>query len=185
MIPLGVARYIVLRIVSSAEVAFPGLVFSQIQTAFFRNNLLCTDALTFTEWGGGYYFISYTPTAAGSDYFAVYYPAANYLLETRETVVDLANMFSTGNAVSVTQNTGGSGALLPVITNTASYTLYLYNSSDWLSGNTDTSQAAGSTALDASGNWLQSPVTVLHGTYHFVLRNNAGVVVVFRANVVI
>jgi hypothetical protein len=56
----------------------------------------------------------------------------------------------------------------------------VYNSSDWTSGNTGTFYALDSTQLDSSGNWLTTPIYVIPGTYHIVIRDSTGAVTVLK-----
>lgn len=184
MLPLGTSRFVDLRIYNGAS-PVNGLTLANLTIYFTRNGHPCTDLIGLLPNGPGRYMVAYTPSAVGHDYVEVTYAPTGYVLMSSEDIVDLGAAFSNNNAVTITQNYGGTGALVPHVPNPASYTLYIFKSSDWVSGNTDTSQAFSSTALAANGNWIDTSLVLLHDTYHFILRNSAGEVIVFKANLVI
>lgn len=142
---------------------------------FTRNGVTCTDPLTLVNNGGGSYCLEYTPSAAGCDVINID-DNVNDLHYCDIEVID-----PTSDVLTLTQDYGGSGALKVGIPKSATYTLYVYNSSDWATGNTATYMAIAYTALDSSGNWLTPSLYVVPGTYHIVIRNGAGAVQVLKA----
>lgn len=103
--------------------------------------------------------------------------------------VDVADISDSGDGplavVDLTQNYGSTGALVPVLSVSLAKTytldqfvLFIFNSSDWNVGRKDPMYAIGATALDVSGNWASTPITVVPGTYHIVIMNSDNVIVV-------
>lgn len=84
------------------------------------------------------------------------------------------------SVINLTQNYGGTNALLPLGGDLSSYILMIFNSSDWEVGNCDNTYAIAMTELDDSGNWQVSPLSIVPGTYHLIIRNNFGITTVFR-----
>jgi len=93
--------------------------------------------------------------------------------------------------VNLTQDTGGTGALVPTLpipfssgppaVDLSQYLLMVFQSSDWDVGRIDNTYALGITELDVAGNWITSPIYVISGTYHVIIRNNYGTTKVIKA----
>jgi hypothetical protein len=153
---------------------------ASLSIIFTRNGQSCSDALTLVNNGGGSYSLLYTPSALGTDQIKIDDSAND--LHYCDIEVILPPALPPSNAVMVTQDYGGTGALLPSVPNLSSYTLYAFLSSDWNVGNSDPSYAAGSYQLDDSGDWS---LELLAGTYTLVLMDGTGTVIVFEPTVVV
>jgi hypothetical protein len=182
---LGQTRYVDFKIVNGGT-PVTGVVKANLAIAFTRNAVACTDVLTLLELGAGRYTIRYTPSAAGHDFIEIDYAAAGFTLLSSEDIISSVTLLGGSSAISLTQNTPTANALkVTSVPDPANWTLYLYHSSDWQTGNTETYQAVASTQLEASGNWLFTPLSVTSGTYHVVIRNGAGAVQVIKAYLVL
>jgi hypothetical protein len=131
--------------------------------------------------GGGHYALTYTPSAAGHDYLEIAYGAASFFQTSSEDVISAQTLLGGSLTRTLTQDTPTTGALKVTIDDPSSSTLYVYLSSDWQIGNTETYAAVGSTQLDGSGNWLTTPLYVSPGTYHVIVRDPSGAVYVIQA----
>lgn len=142
---------------------------------FTRNGVACTDPLTLLNIGGGTYDLEYTPSAAGRDIIQIDDNTDDL------HYTDIAVIEPGSDVVSLTQNTPTTNALQVTVPNPSTYTLYVYDSSDWATGNTDTFDALAFTQINSSGNWLTATLYVIPGTYHIVIRNGSGAVQVLKA----
>ena len=176
MWPVGQTRLIEFWIANVASVPVTTCTIASFAITFKRDGVTCTDPLSFVNNGGGSYCLSYTPSAAGRDIINIDDNVNDLHYCDIETISVTSDGGGSSTVVSLTQDTPTSNALQVTVPNASSYTLYVYNSSDWTTGNTDTSQALDSTQLDSSGNWLTTPIYVIPGTYHIVIRNGAGAV---------
>lgn len=181
MFLLGQTRYVDLRIINEGS-PVTGLALSSLTIFFTRNAVICTDALTLIEVGSGRYALTYVPSAAGHDYLEISYPAATFFLTAPEDIISTDTLLGGSSSIQLTQDTPTPNALqVTQVINPNLYTLYVYESSDWQSGNTETYDAIASTQLDGSGNWLTTPLFVTTGTYHIVIRDGSGAVQVIKA----
>ena len=179
MTSVGQPRLIQFWIRNVASVPITTCTLASFVITFAREGIACTDPLSLVNNGGGSYCLSYTPSAVGRDVIYIDDNVNDLHYCDIETISVSGDGSST--AVSLTQNTPTPNALQVTVPNASSYTLYVYNSSDWTGGNTDTFYALDSTQLDSSGNWLTTPIYVIPGTYHIVIRNGAGAVQVLMA----
>ena len=177
MWPVGQIRLIQFWIADVASVPVTTCTLASFTIIFTRDGVACTDPVTLVNVGGGSYQLQYTPSAGGRDVINIDDEAHDLHYCDIETIsADLSS-----SAVLLTQNTPTANALQVTAPNPSSYTLYVYNSSDWTSGNTDTFFALDSTQLDSSGNWLTTFIYVVSGTYHIVIRDGSGAVTVLMA----
>lgn len=181
MARVGRKRYIEFRLADISGVAVTTRALADLTVIFTRDDVVCTDSLTLVNKGDGRYILEYTPSAAGHDYLDIYDPGTDLRNIDAEDVDDATTFFDLTNNVSLTQDFGGTGALKPVITNPQLYTLYVFPSQAWQTGQTDQSNAVAATNLDSQGNWLTTPLTVNHGTYHIVLVGSSGDTHVIRS----
>lgn len=161
-----------------------GLTLGSFVVVFTRDNVNITGAsqgLAVVVNGSGRYCATYTPTDPGF-YYLELYNVANTTLITDKVEIDTPQTASdVDNVINLTQDFGGVGALKPIIEDVADYTLMVFYSQDWQVGKTDNGFALASTALDSGGNWLTTPLAVTPDTYHIVLKNDNGDMVVLRA----
>ena len=169
MAQVGRKRYIHFRIADGAGVPVTGRLLSNFAVTFLRDGVACADPLTLVDRTAGLYCLIYLPSTPGQD-FVELYDLENDLrigddeyVETTETL-----------AAFLTQDTGGVGALKADVRQPQTFTLYVFKSEIWQSGNHTPLAADASTPLDAFGNWLISPLPVLRATYHIVLMNGRG-----------
>jgi len=124
-----------------------------------------------------YYQFEYTPDVPGYYLFS----ASSGLALT--FVIDGVDIDSEDSYVLLTQ--GGTQAtpvdLVPNVKGPQNYILMVFLSSDWQVGRYSPLYAVASTQLDPQGNWLSTPLTVQHGTYHVVVQANDGTQVVIAA----
>jgi hypothetical protein len=186
MFLFGSIRYVDFRIQANGTTV-TSLAQVDLAPHFTRNGVTCTDALTFTELGDGRYQFSYTPSAAGHDVLDIHWQSSAdvtkfFFATNSEDIVAPAMLLGGSVVINLTQNTPTTNALkVTQVVNPAAFTLYVYLSSDWQAGNTDTSQAIASTQLDSSGNWLTAILPLTPGTYHIVIRDSLGTVQVIQA----
>ena len=174
MLPVGQIRLIQFWIASVTSVPVTTCTLDSFTITFTRDGVACTDPLSLVNNGAGSYCLQYTPSAAGRDVINIDDAVNDLHYCDIETIsADLSS-----DAILLTQNTPTANALKVTASSPSSYTLYVYNSSDWASGNTDTFYALDSTQLDSYGNWLTTPIYVIPGTYHIVIRDNTGTVTV-------
>jgi hypothetical protein len=176
MWPVGQIRLIQFWIASVTSVPVTTCTLASFTITFTRNGVTCTDPVTLVNVGGGSYQLQYTPSAAGRDVINIDDNVNDLHYCDIETISDEIG----SDAILLTQNTPTANALRVTAANPTSYTLYVYNSSDWTSGNTGTFYALDSTQLDSSGNWLTTPIYVIPGTYHIVIRDSTGAVTVLK-----
>jgi hypothetical protein len=170
----GQIRLIQFWIASTAGVPITTCTLDSFTITFTRNGIICTDSLSLVNNGAGSYSLQYTPSTAGQDVITIDYSVNGlHYCDIGTISADFSS-----SAILLTQNIPTSNALMVTVPNPSSYTLYVYNSSDWASGNTDTFYALDSTQLDSYGNWLTTPIYVIPGTYHIVIRDNTGTVTV-------
>ena len=179
MWPVGQTRLIEFWIADIDSVPVTTCTLDSFTITFTRDGVACTDPLSLVNNGAGSYCLSYTPSAAGRDIINI----NDVTHDLHYCDIETISLSSDGSSTTVllTQNTPTANALQVTIADPSSYTLYVYNSSDWTGGNTDTFYALDSTQLDSSGNWLTTPIYVIPGTYHIVIRNGAGAVQVLMA----
>jgi hypothetical protein len=178
---IGQSRLIEFWIANVSSVPITTYTLSNFTITFTRNGVACTDALALVNNGGGSYCLEYTPSIAGRDVINIDDNVNDLHYCDIEDITADGGSDSTSTVLSITQNTGGANALQVTAASPMSYTLYVYNSSDWQTGNTDTSAAVGYTQLDSSGNWLTTPIYLTSGTYHVIIRDGAGAVTVLQA----
>lgn len=155
-----------------------GRTIANFQVKVFTINFQPVDAATssslqITEVGNGYYYATYTPSAAGFYYLG--------LFDTTDSVAVAkgADILAADAVSNVTQNTGGTNALqVTQVSDPQDFLLFLFNASDWQVGNTNPQFAVASTQLDSGGNWLSQPLVVTPGTYVVVIQNNFGTIIV-------
>lgn len=169
-------------------VGVSGLTTTDFVVDVFTKDGTSVDAPTLAsleviEVGVGYYYAKYLPSSSGLYYLGI---------------SNSDNFINVGNAVAITeadsyvyltQDTGGTNALRPTLPfnkfnpgTISDYVLLVYLSSDWRVGRNANIHAVAVTQLDHGGNWLSSPLTVQHDTYHIVIKNNDGVSRVIKAN---
>jgi hypothetical protein len=145
-----------------------------------------STSLIIVEIGSGYYYAKYVPASSGL-YVLALSNIANSLHH-----VDVADIQSAPNVSNLNQDTGGVNALKPAVPDVritglrfqpiiSEYILMVFQSSDWQVGRVDNTYAVAMTQLDKNGNWLTTPLPVLPGTYHIIIRNNFGTTKVIRA----
>lgn len=174
-------RYIEFRLVDISGNPVTGQTLSDFVILFTRDNVACTDPLTLVEGTLGHYVCEYVPTAAGHDYVELYHTATDTRIEDAEDIDSTATFFDLSGSVQVTQDYGGVGRLVPTTLSPQNYTLYAFLSIDYQSGNYSPAFAKGFTALDTSGNWITTPMTLLPDTYHFVLLDSSSTRIVVAA----
>ena len=179
---VGRTRYIEFRIQDINSNPITGRTLSQLQTFFTRNTVTCTDPLSLNELGSGRYVLEYTPTAAGHDYVEIYDPPTDLRVEDSEDIDDASTFFGLTTTVDLSQDYGSAGRYKVTLSNPGSYILYVFNTSDWVNGNTATNFAIATTNIDSSGNWLSTPISVVHGTYNLVLFGRDGSKVVIASS---
>lgn len=173
-----------------------GIAASFLSVYFTRDGVACNDPLTFVEHlghGGGRYTYSYFPSASGHDYIDISYfiagdpvavpaiPDKYFYAHESMDIVTQQQLVGASTAVTMTQNTPTANALQVTVPNPSTYTLYVYRSSDWQTGNTGTVNAVASTQLDTLGNWVTGALTIVSGTYHVIIRDGLGAVTVIKA----
>lgn len=170
---VGVSRIVQFWLADVHSVPVTTYTLANLSITFTRDHVACSDTLTLTHQGSGLYYLQYTPTAAGRDVIQID-DNTNDLHYTDVAVIDPGS-----DVVAITQNTPTTDALKVTAANPADYTLYVYDSNDWVTGNSETYSALGSTQIDASGNWVSSPIYLTPGTYHIVIRTlHRGVTVI-------
>lgn len=160
-------------------VGFAGLVTSDFTVVIFTRDThpvsaATLDSLTVTELTGGFYMASYTPDVTGDFLLALSNVAHNV------HVIESVDVNEGIIVVDLTQDTPTTNALKPSGTNLNEFLLMVFNSHDWDVGKTDTMYALAQTELDVDGNWEATPLVVVPGTYHIIIRNNFGVTKVFK-----
>jgi len=178
-------RYIEFRLVDLSSNPITGRVLSQLQVFFTRNAVVCTDPLSLVELGSGRYILEYTPSAAGHDYLEMYDPPSQIRIEDSEDIDDANTFFDLSATVGVSQDYGSIGRYKVIVSNPSSYVLYVFYTSDWDAGKTATNFALAATNIDSSGNWLSTPITLVHGTYNLVLFGADGTIIVVAASLVV
>jgi hypothetical protein len=138
------------------------------------------------EMGSGYYYASYLPTKAGR-YFLGFHCSTQFF-------ADCEDISAADFVVKLSQDTGGSNQLRPSLPmskflvglqkpgDLSEYLLMVFQSDDWNVGRTQNTYAVAMTRLDASGNWLTTPLMLSPDTYHIIIRNNYGNTMVVAAN---
>lgn len=179
---VGRTHYVPFR-VGTVAAPITGLNLVSFVIVFTRDNVNITgasQALAVVSNGTGQYCATYTPTAAGF-YHLELYNIANTTLITDNVEIDTPQTAAdVDDFVALTQDFGGVGALKPTVDNADAFTLMVFLSQDWQVGKTDNSFAIQMTPLDTNGNWLTTPLSVNHSTYHIVIKDTVGDVVVIR-----
>jgi hypothetical protein len=183
---VGRERFIPFRIADIDGHPVLNLQLGDFQVTHFRDGVDCVETFTLEGKGGGLYCLTYTPLSAGQDYIELYDadPTIDIRIIDDEAIEDVdTGGVGTGNALVayLTQDTSGVGALKgDLVAQPATFTLYVFKSQIWQSGDHNPLSAETSTQLDPAGNWLTSPLPVLRDTYHIVLLNNRGETHVIR-----
>lgn len=126
--------------------------------------------------GSGFYQFEYVPDVPG--YYLLAATSA-LLMGTYIKMINGVDVDSEDAYVLLTQATPP--GLVPNVVGPQNYILMLFLSSDWQVGRYNPLYAVASTQLDSQGNWLSTPLTVQHGTYHVVVQANNGTQVVIAA----
>jgi hypothetical protein len=174
MARVGRKRFIEFRLADITGAPVSTKVLTDLAVLFTRDDVTCTDGLTLVNKGNGLYILEYTPSAPGHDYIDIYDATDDLRNIDAEDVDDVTTFFDITTSIALTQDFGGTGVLKPVITNPQDYTLYVFPSQVWQTGQTDPVNSLAATGLDTLGNWLTSPLSVNHGTYHIVLIGQVG-----------
>ena len=180
---VGTTRYIPWRIEDANSDPVTGRQLSDLQVIFLRDAAVCSDTLNLRETQSGLYFLEYTPTAVGEDYIDIYDATNDVRLVDDEVIVGTSGASGTSgmNIVQLTQDTGGVGALKVVLPDPSTYTLYVFVSQVWQSGQSSPTDAVAHTAINDDGSWATTPLSVLPGTYHIVVMSSNGIVYVMRS----
>ncbi|TSA40054.1 hypothetical protein D4R30_00240 [archaeon] len=179
MAQVGRKRFIPFRIADVAGDPVLGRVLGDFQVTFLRDGVTCHDGLTVEESGSGLYCLTYTPTAVGQDYVELYDTVHDLRISDDESIDD--TLLEGTVIFALTQDTGGVGALKADVRYPQTFTLYVFKSQVWQSGDHNSLSATAFTHLDASGNWLTTPLLVLRDVYHVVLMNSLGETHVIRS----
>jgi hypothetical protein len=174
MLPIGIQRCIDFSLADVSGNPVPGRTLTVWQTApnhliFLRNEVTCADILSLKDYGDGRYTVTYLPSAAGHDYLELYDQATDISVIDSEDIIPLD--WATGASqglITINQDYGGTDALQVTVASPQSYNLYLFRSADWSQGLRSSSSAAGLTALDANGRWVNS-IQAIPGYYNLVL----------------
>lgn len=145
---------------------------------FERDNVPCTDVLSLFDHQDGRYTLLYVPTAAGHDYVDTWVAAYGIRDIDIEEIANTDTSLSS-NVANLNQDYLSPGYLRITAANPQTYTLFVFNSSDWEQGRQDTSFALGSSSLDTSGNWVNTLTVATPGTYHIVIMNSTTTQVAF------
>jgi len=136
---------------------------------FERNEQYCSDVLSLTNNGDGSYTLSYVPSSTGNDFIDVFDPVDGLRIS------DSADIFEpnfVSSTVYLNQNYGGTNNLLVIVPYPNTYVLYVFDSSQWVLGNQTPDFALGTTALTTNGDWVNSILVVVPGTYHIVIMDS-------------
>lgn len=166
--------------VQNGGVPVTGLIRANFVATFFRDLAVCTLPVVLAEKGAGFYIASYTPDIPGFYYLDLYNAANTTRISNGIEIDSPETQFGTSNVIKLTQDYLTVGALKPQVSHPENYVLYIYTSINWNLGNTGPAFVIGLTELDTSGNWLTSPISVLPDTYHLVLKDTFGHIIVFR-----
>lgn len=178
---VGRTHYVDFKVIDISNNPVTTLILSDFTIYFTRDGIACTDPLTFINVGGGRYRITYSPTGAGFYFLDIYNFVNDVRVIDSEEIDTPETFFDEHATVDLTQDFGGVGRLKPTISSPDTYTLYVFQSQRWQTGLNDPGYADASTNLDSLGNWITTPLTVMHGTYHIVLLNGGGDVLVIAA----
>lgn len=180
---VGKIRYIYFRVVDINENPVTGLTLANFTVYFTRDGVACADILTLTEPQTGRYLVTYTPSAPGFDFVELFNATQDLRIQDEEEIDTPETFFDVGAfTVDLTQDYGFVGALkLGGVASPNTYTVYLFKSQEWQTGNTAPTAAIAATTVDALGNWVTSPLTVPKDTYHVVAMNGSGSIVVISA----
>jgi hypothetical protein len=169
MSTVGRLRFIEFRVVDVNSNPVTGLTLANFTVIFTRDNVACADALNLVDNGTGHYVLEYTPSVVGHDYIELYNVTNDVRPSDAEDIIDVAGSSGlTPNTVNLTQDTGSIGRYKITFANPQTYSVYVFNSQDWQSGLTSSANALVGTTIDTFGNWVSTPLVVLHGTYHIV-----------------
>jgi hypothetical protein len=161
----------------------PGIVdeYSPTQNTimFERNNVPCSDGLSLTNHQDGRYTLNYTPTAIGHDYVDIWVAAAGIRALDEEEIANASGSSSSSNVTALNEDYLSPDNLLIRVAHPETFTLFIFNSSDWEQGRTDTLNAIGNTSLDTAGNWVNSIVVPDASTYHIVIISSTATQVAF------
>lgn len=180
---VGTTRYIDFRIVDLSGNPVTGLALGNFTTYFTRNGSTCSDVLALADKGTGRYLASYIPLAAGFDFVELYNLTNDVRIQDAEQIDTPETFFGiSATTVNLTQDYGFVGALqLTGIAQPQTYTIYLFRSQDWQSGNTAVPYAIAATPVDTRGNWVTTPLILNKDTYHVVAMNAIGAVFVLSS----
>jgi hypothetical protein len=149
-----------------------GLTLSNFVSTFLVDTVpvtTCTLSLVeLTSVAAGLYVCSYTPVDPGF-YFLQLVNTANSVNVIDTVEIDTTDtFFGTDSLVLLTQDYGYPNRFKVPTTTPSTTKICIYKSTDWVSGNTSGSYLVSSTSVDSSGNWITTPISVNHGTYHIV-----------------
>jgi hypothetical protein len=179
MATVGNTRYIEFRVVDINNNPVTTLTLADFSVIFTRNNAACGDTLSLVNNGTGHYVLTYIPSAVGHDYVELYNVANDVRPSDAEDVQSGALVGT--DTVGLTQDYGSVGRYKITFADPQTYSVYVFNSQDWQTGLTSPASALIGTTIDTFGNWISTPLMVLHGTYHIVAIKNTGASVVLSA----
>ena len=174
----GTKRWVDFRISDVNGNPVAGLLLGGFTTIFTRNNVACADALSLIDCGAGRYILNYIPSAVGHDYLELY--DANdgvRIVDSEDVMIDPEQ---TG-VIQFVESWASPNQFQLQVAEPQSYTLAVIESSVWQAGTPNLLSAVASTQLDADGNWITSPLTILPGVYHIAAFGPTGQVVVLAA----
>jgi len=187
MARINVSRFLPISIRTVDGDPVGGLTLPDFQVQFFRDGLPCSDVLYLASGVSGSsgssssdsnYTLYYTPESTGLDYIELYHAATDTRFRDLEPItdVDLNDVItSVGGGVAVTLNDSYAPGMRLDVLNPELYTVYVFNSADWISGargSRDPSQAVGSSGIGTDGHW-KAGIQVITGTYHIVAMKNS------------
>lgn len=168
----GRTHFVNFRVYNTSGTAVAGLLLSNFSVLFFVDNVVCTVPLILTQIATGLYSCTYVPEIAGFYYLELYNSTYNARISDGVEIDTLATFFGLSSNIALTQNYGSTNKFQVTLPNPQSYTLYIYNSSDWTVGNTSMPYVVNSTAIDTNGNWVTPTLNVVSGTYNIVITNS-------------
>lgn len=144
---------------------------------FQRNDVNSTDILSIFNHEDGRYTLMYTPSGPGHDYVDLYDHDYNTRIIDRTEIANIA----TNNSIVVflNQDFSSVGFLNITVSHPEGYTLFVFNSTDWVDGRQTSTDAIGSSALTTAGNWVTTIPVPVPGTYHIVLMKPGTTIVAF------
>lgn len=182
MVLISVPRYIEFTLLDGSSVPITGVTLSDLGIFFTRNTVTCTDPLSLVYLSNGRYVLEYTPTTTGHDYIEITYAPTNKLVINTEDIYSSRMLLGETQTISFTQDWGSVGRFKVTLDNPNTYTLYVFNSSDYAIGKNIPTYALASTGIDTNGNWVTPSITLLHGTYSVVLFGSSGARILLASN---